>query len=166
MKQTCLNILTALALALSGAGGGCEKKQESAKADSRGVSTDRAEHADHHPGDGHDHDGHDHGPTTDLGEQSIDGFVIRVTRDGGVRPGGDVPIDAWITGDAEIAAVRFWIGTQDARGSVKARAEIEKDNWHTHAEAPSPLPDDCRIWVEVETTGGRKIIAGFNLGNG
>ncbi len=115
-------------------------------------------------------DGHSHGPTTELGEQVASGsaavgsFTIKASRDGDVQPGGDVPIDVWVTGGtAKVATVRFWIGTQDARGSMKAKAELEKDNWHTHAEVPKPLSAEGKLWVEVETESGEKVLVGFDL---
>jgi hypothetical protein len=137
------------------------------------------------PGDGHDHgaptankpadahgdhdhaDGHDHGPTTQLGEQTGAGFAIKASRDGEVVAGKDAAIDVWVTaaggGAAKVAAVRIWIGTQDAKGSVKAKAELEKDNWHTHVEIPSPLPAGSKLWVEVESDKGEKVIVSFDL---
>jgi len=128
---------------------------------------------DHKAGDGHDHkddhahgqgDGHGHGPTTELGQQSAGGFTIRASRDGEIKAGGDAPIDIWVTGGADkVRTVRIWIGTEDAKGSMKAKAELEKDNWHTHAEVPSPLPAGSRLWVEIETEKSAKVVAGFEL---
>lgn len=154
--------------------GGCDKKTEApAKpaAGTTGVSKTNG-HA-HEDGDGHDHtagdkhdhkDDHGHGATTQLGEQSVAGFTVKVSRDGGIEPGKDAAIDAWITvGTAKIASVRFWIGAQDAKGSVKAKAEIEKDHWHTHVEVPSPMPSGSRLWVEIETAAGQKHVVGFDL---
>jgi hypothetical protein len=46
---------------------------------------------------------------------------------------------------------------------MKAKAELEKDNWHTHAEIPNPLPAGSMLWVEVESDGGSKAAAGFEL---
>lgn len=123
---------------------------------------------DHADGD-HDHDeqpGHSHGETTALGEQAAGGFTVRASRDGDVTPGGDVPIDVWVTGgDSKVAAVRFWIGAEDAAGSVKARAanETGPTHWHTHAEAPTPMPEGSRLWVEIEREGGEKVVTGFDL---
>lgn len=131
-------------------------------------SADKHDHGtadkhDHDHADDHDHD-HDHGPATALGEQSVGGFGIKVSRDGGVTPGSDAPIDAQVTGgSAKVAAVRFWIGTEDAKGSVKAKAELEKDNWHTHVEVPKPLPDGSKLWIEIETEKGERVVAGFDL---
>lgn len=155
--------------------GGCEKKSEPTKpATGEASSTkpagshDGHDHGDgHEHGDGHDHDhddGHDHGATTQLGEQSAGGFTIKASRDGEIVAGKDAAIDTWVTGGTDkVVAVRFWVGTQDAKGSVKAKAELEKDNWHTHAEIPSPLPAGSRLWVEVVTDKGEKHVAGFDL---
>ena len=123
------------------------------------------DHADGHAD--HDHaehnDGHAHGATTQLGEQESGGFKIKASRDGDLKAGGDAPIDVWVTGGAKIASVRFWIGTEDAKGSIKAKAELESDNWHTHAEVPDPLPAGAKLWVEVEAEGGAKTSVGFDL---
>lgn len=154
--------------------GGCDKK---APAPTPVAGSGGAHDHDHPTGDGHDHGddhdhtddhdhgaGHAHGATTQLGEQVVGGVKIRASCDGEIKAGGDAPIDVWIAAaDSKIAAVRFWIGTRDARGSVKARAELEKDNWHTHVEVPSPLPEASKLWVEVETDAGKKFVAGFDL---
>ncbi len=139
---------------------GCEKKPETASTDTQGHDGH-----DHAPGDGHDHgDTHDHGVTVELGVQTIGGYTVKASRDGELTPGADAPIDVWITGGAGgVAAVRFWIGTQDAKGSMKAKAELEKDNWHTHAEVPSPLPEGSMLWVEFETEGAEPLVCGFAL---
>lgn len=156
---------------------GCEKKPaETPTPAAQGAhdhGTKDAHHHDQAHGGDHDHDhdhdhapgddGHSHGPTTQLGEQTVDGFTIKASRDGAVTAGGDAPIDVWVTGGGEVSAVRFWIGTQDAKGSVKARAELERDHWHTHAEVPSPLPPGSKLWVEIEAAQGKKTIAGFDL---
>ena len=107
---------------------------------------------------------HGHGVVVQLGEQQVAGFAVRASRDGTLAGATDSPIDVWITGGAsKVVSVRFWIGTQDAKGSVKAKAELEKDNWHTHAELPSPMPADSKLWVEFEVEGGGKQLAGFEL---
>lgn len=127
---------------------------------------------------GHDHDhDHDHGHTHGgiviaLGESAIGPFTVKATRDDGpITPGKDTPIDITVTttagAKAQVAAVRFWIGTQDAKGSVKAKGEVEDpkqpNRYHTHAEIPSPLPEGSRLWVEVEDTSGEKHVGGFDL---
>lgn len=116
--------------------------------------------------------GHGHGgEVVELGTSIVGDLTVRASRDQGeLRAGGDAAIDVSITTadgkPASVTAVRFWIGTEDAKGSVKARAEIEdpKDpsHWHTHAEIPNPLPAGAQLWVEIETAEGKKT-AGFDL---
>lgn len=150
---TRLFILTIAAIAAPL--GGCDRGAEPARP-ATGTAAVPGDHT-------HGNDG-GHGATTSLGEQSAGGFTIRASRDGVIKPGGDAPIDVWVTGGAaKVSAVRFWIGTQDAKGSVKVKAEIERDNWHSHAEVPNPMPAGSKLWVEVEADSGEKSVVGFDL---
>jgi len=139
------------------------------------------------PAKADDH-GHDHGPSGEhtapkaghggaviaLGEQTIGSFAAKATRDvGTIVAGKDAPIDVTITpasgATTKAIAVRFWIGTQDAKGSVKAKAEIENpkepNRWHVHAEIPNPMPADSKLWVEIEDDKGVASIGSFDLKN-
>lgn len=139
--------------------GGCGRKAEPAKPAAEIRTPAKSEDHSHKNGDGHDD-----GPTTQLGERIVGGFTVRASRDGGITPGKDAPIDVWVTGgSAAVAAVRFWIGAEDGRGSVKAKAELEKDNWHTHAEIPNPMPPGSRLWVEIESDKGERTLVAFDL---
>ncbi len=157
-----LSVMSFVAVALPL--GGCEQKAQPptpAKADASATKPAAAMPAG--TSAGHD-DGHHHGETTQLGEQTAGGFTIKASRDGDITPGTDAAIDVWVTGGtAKVTAVRFWIGAQDGKGSVKAKADIENDHWHTHAEIPSPLPTGSKLWVEVEADGGSKVVVGFEL---
>ncbi|HYD48497.1 MAG TPA: hypothetical protein VEB21_09125 [Terriglobales bacterium] len=98
---------------------------------------------------------------------------MKATRDeGAIKAGGDAPINVWIdpadaAAAAKVVAVRFWIGTEDAKGTTKAKADIEdpKDpnRWHTHAEVPDPLPAGSKLYVEIEDDKGAKTVASFDL---
>lgn len=171
--RTLALLATLSVLAIASLPAGCEKKP-APSAPTGGASPAQSDHA-HKDGDGHNHgaatpagsqsghgDDHAHGPTVQLGQQEVGGLTIRASRDGAVTPGKDVPIDVWVTGPKP-TAVRFWIGTQDAKGSVKAKAALEKDNWHSHAEVPSPLPAGSKLWVEIETAKGERLAASFDL---
>lgn len=105
------------------------------------------------------------GDVIELGETSIDGMKVRTSRDAGeITPGGDSPIDIWIDGGlGSAAAVRFWIGSEDAKGSIKAKAAVEDGHWHTHGEVPDPIPPESKLWVEIEGKDGKKSIASFDL---
>jgi len=98
-----------------------------------------------------------------LGEQTVGGLKLVATMDEAVKPGGEGAFDLVITG-GKPKAVRFWVGTEDAKGSVKAKAEEETpDNWHTHAEVPDPLPAGSKFWAEVEPPTGEKFNVSFDL---
>jgi len=167
-SRSCLFTALLTAGSLSLPISGCERKAPAPSTPRPGAGAPtKSDGHDHKPGENHDHDHadeHGHGPTVQLGEQSAGGFTIKASRDGELKPGGDAPIDVRIAGgSAKVIAVRFWIGSQDAKGSVKAKAEIEKDNWHTHVEVPSPLPEGSALWVELESDAGAKIVASFDL---
>lgn len=138
------------------------------------------------PAKADDHDGHDHGPggehgagkaghggaVISLGEQTIGAFSAKATRDEGqIVAGKDAPFDVTVTPVAgattKAVAVRFWVGTQDAKGSVKAKAEIENpqepNRWHVHAEIPSPMPAGSKLWVEIEDDKGGTSVGSFDL---
>ena len=98
-----------------------------------------------------------------IGETTQAGLKLVATMDAPVKPGGEGAFDVVITG-GKPKAVRFWVGTEDAKGSVKAKAEEETtDNWHTHAEVPDPLPASSKFWVEVEPPTGEAFKASFDL---
>jgi hypothetical protein len=109
------------------------------------------------------------GPVIALGTAIAGSFTLVATRDqGDIVAGKDAPIDVTVTStNAKAGAVRFWIGTEDAKGSVKAKAEVENpaepNRWHTHAEIPDPLPAGVKLWVEVEADGAAKSVASFDL---
>jgi hypothetical protein len=100
-----------------------------------------------------------------LGEATVGSLKLVATMDAPVKAsgGGEGAFDVVITG-GKPKAVRFWVGTEDAKGSVKAKAEEETtDNWHTHAEVPTPLPPNSKFWVEVEPPTGEKFVESFDL---
>jgi hypothetical protein len=98
-----------------------------------------------------------------IGETTMSGLKLVATMDEPVKPGGEGAFDVVITG-GKPKAVRFWVGTENAEGSVKAKAEEETtDNWHTHAEVPDPLPAGSKFWVEVEPQTGAPFKTSFDL---
>ena len=98
-----------------------------------------------------------------IGQATQAGLKLVATMDSPVKPGGEGAFDVVITG-GKPKAVRFWVGTEDVKGSVKAKAEEEAtDNWHTHAEVPDPLPAGSKFWVEVEPPTGDKFTTSFDL---
>lgn len=122
----------------------------------------------HAPGDEHDHaddtGDHEEGEPHDLGAATISGFDVQVTRYGDIAAGAETSVNISVSGEPQPAAIRVWIGTEDARGSLKARAEVEGDHYHAHVEAPDPLPQGAAVWVEVESAEGARQAASFPPG--
>jgi hypothetical protein len=155
MKYLACTILALIVL------GGCAREES-------------ADHDDHGPADGaaHDHEEAEragHGTAVQLGTATIGGFTVRAARgQGEVQPGGELALDVWVSGGSgKVSAVRFWIGSEDASGSIKARADVEDpaepDHWHAHAEVPAPLPPGSRFWVELEIEGQGRSSGSFDL---
>ncbi len=184
MRNSRLLMSTLVCLALVA----CEKSETKPAGDAKAPTTgsqtkpDSAKQATNDGKTHSDHDGHDHsdnkaadggvtkgthgGETIALGETTIGKLAVRASRDKGeIKPGGDAPIDVWINGGTGegVTVVRFWIGIQDASGSIKAKADIEAGKWHTDVEIPSPIPPDAKLWVEVEESGGTKSTGSFSL---
>lgn len=168
-------LTTTIALTIAFAGltiAGCGKSSNNNNATPTAKTS--SDGHDHGPGADHSHDepttgaGHG-GAIIELGTATIGVFSVRAARDeGAVKAGGDAPIDVWLEGsDAEVSAVRFWIGTEAGDESIKAKADIEDpaqpNHWHTHAEIPSPMPADSKLWVEIEMPDGSKQTGSFDL---
>lgn len=162
--------LCLVAIATLSTSAGCEEKKPAA------VPSAPSKTGDHGPGgaagDRHAPDAGHGGAVVALGEQTIGSFSATATRDEGqIVAGKDAPIDVTVTpaagATAKVVAVRFWIGTQDARGSVKAKAEIENpaepNRWHVHAEIPNPMPPGSKLWVEIEDDTRSTSVGSFDL---
>ncbi len=157
---------------------GCEKKPSppaAARTSDGGAAAKKDDHNghDHAAGDahadetsGHKDDGHHSGEVIALGETKIGEWTVRASRDKAeIKPGGEASIDVWVNGGKGegVTSVRLWIGTADAKGSIKAKADIESDKWHSHTEVPNPMPEDAKLWVEIESAKGEKLPGSFDL---
>lgn len=169
--------LAVLLLALGFGLVGCERSENSVAGHDHDHAEDHDHDHDHAEGDDHTHeagmahdhhddhhddhgDDHSHGEVTELGQTNVGPFTVRVNRSGEFGPGADVVVDLWIetgptTGAGGPAAVRAWIGTEDAAGTVRTRLSSPSPAdatvaWHEHLEAPAELGDDPQLWIEIE----------------
>jgi hypothetical protein len=167
MKRTFLigTILTSTAV-MAGCGDDTPKpsqQAQSAPAAPRSAASGAGDHA------GHDHADHaktdDHANRVDLGTKKVGGLELKASQDEPVKAGGEGAFDLIITG-GKPKAVRFWVGTEDAKGSLKAKAEEKEetpDNWHTHVEVPDPLPAGSKFCAEIEPPTGSKFTVSFDF---
>jgi hypothetical protein len=118
------------------------------------------------PHAGHTH-GHAHGAETlkaDLGTTTLAGLEITVTQGNLAEPGKEVAFDITARGAAPPKAIRGWIGSADAKGALKTKADKEKDGtYHLHAEAPKTLAPADMLHIEVEPAQGPRARAAFDI---
>lgn len=156
--------LVAAAWAALATGCGESSRDATNGSDDHGHAHDAGHDHDHDHGDGHHHGG----AMLALGEVSVGAFTVTASREEEpVEAGGEAGVDVTVVAAqaaAKVAAVRLWIGLEDASGSIKARAEAHGEGgWHTHVEAPSPLPEGSRLWVEIEDEAGGTSVGSFDL---
>lgn len=115
-------------------------------------------------GGAHEH-GHDDAARRDLGSAMIGPFEVEVAVYGTLTPGEESDVDIHAAA-AEVrpTAIRAWIGSEDGRGSLRARAEQESDHYHAHVEAPDPIADDARLWIEIEWAADQRATGSFDPG--
>jgi len=94
-----------------------------------------------------------HGEAHELGSLQVAGFEMKVTQLGHVEAGHEAAFDVEFT-KAVPLAVRAWIGIESAKGSRKAKLEMEDGKMHAHVEAPAELPDNCQLWLEIDLDSG------------
>ena len=114
----------------------------------------QADHGDDHDDDDHDHE-HDEHPlgTVTILDMEIEGAQSH----GAVEPGKLCHLVIKLPyNDAGGTVVRAWIGTDDRDLYYVARGDYaaSHDDYDIHVEAPDPLPDDARWWIEIEKPDG------------
>jgi hypothetical protein len=123
---------------------------------------------DHKHKEGEKHDegkGEEHaGPKVDLGTMKIGGFDVQVTRLGELKAGEEAVFIIKPTGGTgEPKAVRAWVGVETGQGSIKTKAEEEKEGeWHAHHAVSKPMPAKSKLWIEVEA-GSTKSKGSYDL---
>ncbi len=124
----------------------------------------------HKEGDKHEHkEGEKHGDEhggaqVDLGTTKIGGFDVQVTRVGELKAGEEAVFIIKPTGGTgEPKAVRAWVGVETGQGSIKTKAEEEKEGeWHAHHAVSKPMPAKSKLWIEVEV-GSTKSKGSYEL---
>ena len=125
--------------------------------------------ADEMPHDG-DHDeaagGHGHDETP-LGTTTIDGVVVTCAQGHGlVEPGKLCHLVVKLPyNDGGETIVRAWIGTEERDLYLVSKGDYaaSHDDYDVHAEAPDPLPDDARWWIEIQKPDGTRVTGSIGL---
>ena len=100
------------------------------------------------------------GEKKDLGKKKIGDYEVQVTQVVEVEPGKEAVFVIKPKGQGEPKAVRAWVGVDSGKGSIKTKAEEEKEGeWHAHHQVSKPLPPKNQLWIELETGAGKKMAA-------
>jgi hypothetical protein len=110
---------------------------------------------------GHDHAADAHGPAIALGTVTITTTAVAVSAAGAFAAGAEWHLEMVLTPDQPAPkAIRVWVGLENGRGSVKAKAEAEKGakgEYSAHVEIPKPLPGDSALWIALEAADGTTV---------
>lgn len=123
------------------------------------------DHGDHGHDDGKQDGGHAHaGERHTLGKVTHDGVEATIVQVGELTGELVLEVEVAPAGRAKVMAVRAWVGAEDGKGSVKAKASKVDDGakWDVHAEAPATAAAGQRAWVAVETAAGTRAF-GFPI---
>lgn len=173
--KTIRTLLTILPAALWACGGG-EKPAEPAAA---GRPKERAEQTSPSD-DGHDrkheegqagpnHEeasgGHEHGKVRhDLGEQKAGAWTASAQQADDVVAGGETVFYVTVSGAPKPAAVRLWVGDEQASVSTRVLGEwIDDTRTHAHVEIPGSLAPADQFWIEIDDGKGSVVKAAFKL---
>ncbi len=90
-----------------------------------------------------------------LGRKKIADYTVSVIITGDIHDDKEIEFDVKLfDAKTDPKALRAWIGTEDAKGSEKVELKKKTATFGGVAKVPSPLPDDAKVWVEVETDAG------------
>jgi hypothetical protein len=149
---------------------GCDRSDSSQGA---GESTPGAAKGAHTHADGSTHEDHheaspraeseDHGhDEVSIGKVTIGGMEIELAQGHGkVEAGKEGHLVVKLPrNDRGATTVRAWIGTEDRTLSLVGKGEYvtSNDDYHVHAVAPNPLPENVMWWVEIEKPDGSKVV--------
>lgn len=144
MKNVLMVWIATIAL-LTGCGGGSEVTETAVPVESAETTSETVESAETTS-----ETVEDSIPMTDLASLTIGDYQVQPMYEEELKDGH---FNIRITG-GEVAAVREWVGPEDAAGVVVVKTEIENDYHHGHIDMPDPIPADARLWIEIEAPDG------------
>lgn len=122
---------------------------------------------DKHNKKGGDQHNHDHGEEVTLGKHKLGDLEVTAAQGhGNVKAGKEGHIVIKLPyKDKGQTQVRVWIGTKDRTLSTVSKAKYapSHDDYDVHVIAPSPLPKDCKWWIELRKPDGKRIIGSIPL---
>lgn len=120
-----------------------------------------AGHDHHHPHPHEDGDDHHHEEVS-LGTTQVGDLEVELAQGhGAVVAGAEGHLVVKLPySDEGATVVRAWIGTEDRTLSLVGKGDYapSHDDYDIHADAPDPLPDGAKWWIEVQKPDGTKLV--------
>lgn len=137
---------------------GCQDDHDHDKPAAATAASDKDE-LDH----GHAHS-HEPEMKETLGLVNAGPYEVVAVQNSKLELGGEMNFDVEILGQPRPKAVRFWIGTEAGEGSSKSDPLSEKENvFHVDIDLPASLPQNSKLWVEIDQPDGAALRAAFDL---
>ena len=119
--------------------------------------TSPADKHEHKEGEKHKEGDEHKGEKKDLGKKEIAGYTVQVSQVGEVKAGEEAVFVITLSGGGgKPKAIRGWVGVESGERSIKSKAHDEEKEYHLHHEVSKPMPAKSMLWVEVETSAGKK----------
>ena len=87
---------------------------------------------------------------------TLAGITLQVTVQGVIVPKAMIDVRLLQTAGGSASAIRVWVGDESGVGSVKIKTHSHGASSHAQAQAPTTLPANSAVWVEVQTPSGAK----------
>ncbi len=97
-----------------------------------------------------------HAATKPVAEKTMGAWRVAVFIPKPAAAGKELDVDLALTpAGTKPKAVRLWVGTENAKGSVKAKAEAHAPGTYcVGVEVPDPIPAGAKLWLAIEAEDG------------
>ena len=85
---------------------------------------------------------------------SLVGNTYRVTVRGSIASNAILDVSIIQISGTPTAAIRVWVGDESGVGSIKTRVHSHGARSHARPQAPSSLPENSALWIEVQLADG------------
>lgn len=102
-------------------------------------------------------------PSRIVDTLSLAGITLEVTIGGTLSPSAELDVALVQTSGSPAIAIRLWVGDESGLGSVKIKVHSHGASYHAVPQAPSTLPENCALWIEVQSATGEREAGSISL---
>ena len=94
---------------------------------------------------------------------SLAGITLEVTIGGTLASSTELDVALVQTSGSHAIAIRLWVGDESGVGSVKTKVHSHGSSYHAVSQIPATLPENCALWIEVESASGQREAGSISL---